>query len=41
MNMPFDAKYKKHPRELYYLMTFHKQDMVNKIAKKYPEIREC
>lgn len=38
MNLPFDAKYKKHPHELYYLMTFHKQSFVNKIAKKYPEI---
>jgi len=38
MNIPFDAKYKKHPHELYYLMTFHKQEFVNKIAKKYPEI---
>jgi len=38
MNLPFDAKYKKHPHELYYLMTFHKKDFVNTIAKKYPEI---
>ena len=38
MNIPFDAKYKKHPHELYYLMTLHKKDFVNKIAKKYPEI---
>ena len=38
MNIPFDAKYKKHPHELYYLMTVHKKDFVNKIAKKYPEI---
>jgi uncharacterized protein (DUF302 family) len=38
MNIPFDAKYKSHPHELYYLMTFHKKDFVNKIAKKYPEI---
>ncbi len=38
MNIPFDAKYKKHPHELYYLMTFHKKDFVNKIAKNYPEI---
>ncbi len=38
MNKPFDAKYKKHPHELYYLMTFHKKDFVNKIAKKFPEI---
>jgi len=38
MNIPFDAKYKKHPHELYYLMTVHKKDFVNKLAKKYPEI---
>ena len=38
MNIPFDAKYKSHPHELYYLMTVHKKDFVNKIAKKYPEI---
>ena len=38
MNIPFDAKYKKHPHELYYLMTLHKKDFVNKLAKKYPEI---
>ena len=38
MNIPFDAKYKKHPHELYYLMTFHKKDFVNKIVKKYPEM---
>jgi len=38
MNIPFDAKYKKHPHELYYLMTVHKKDSVNKLAKKYPEI---
>ena len=38
MNLPFDAKYKQHPHELYYLMTVHKKDFVNKIAKKYPEI---
>lgn len=38
MNIPFDAKYKKHPHELYYLMTVHKKDFVNKIAKKHPEI---
>ena len=38
MNLPFDAKYKKHPHELYYLMTFHKKEFVNKIVKKYPEM---
>jgi len=38
MNVPFKAKYKKQPHELYYLMTFHKKDLVAKIAKKYPEI---
>ncbi len=38
MNIPFDAKYKKHPHELYYLMTVHKTDFVNKLARKYPEI---
>lgn len=38
MNLPFNAKYKKHPHELYYLMTFHKKDFVNKIMKKYPEM---
>ena len=38
MNIPFDAKYKEHPHELYYLMTLHKKSFVNKIAKKYPEI---
>ncbi len=38
MNIPFDAKYKKHPHKLYYLMTFHKKDFVNKIMKKYPEM---
>ena len=38
MNIPFDAKYKKHPHELYYLMTLHKKGFVNKLAKKYPEI---
>ncbi len=38
MNIPFDAKYKKHPHELYYLMTVHKIDFVTKLVKKYPEM---
>ena len=38
MNIPFDAKYKKHPHELYYLMTLHKKGLDNKLAKKYTEI---
>lgn len=38
MNIPFDAKYKKHPHELYYLMTVHKPKCVTNLAKKYPEI---
>ena len=38
MNIPFDAKYKKHPHELYYLMTVHKKKCVNNLVKKYPEM---
>jgi uncharacterized protein (DUF302 family) len=38
MNRAFDAKFKKHTHDVYNLMTLHKKDPVNNIAKKYPSI---
>jgi len=38
MNKAFEAKFKTHTHDVYNLMTLHKKDVVNKLAKKYPEI---
>ena len=38
MNRAFEAKFKAHTHDVYNLMTLHKKDAVNKLAKKYPEI---
>jgi uncharacterized protein (DUF302 family) len=38
MNRAFESKFKKHTHDVYNLMTLHKKDIVNKLAKKYPSI---
>jgi len=38
MNKAFEAKFKDHAHDAYNLMTLHKKDAVNNLAKKYPEI---